>query len=258
MIARHSFLSHEAHQLVLRLQVLTAGSISGDNFDISGVPHGLLRPIQSQAPSAPWLFPTPDIWGDKVCNKLFRGALQGSRLFSSNCCSIVCCFEKAPRLAYIHRLHPALTWWLEMSFEASTYLSFLRLHGFRLHPAGATMPRHALCAVWWACIAKGLHRCLCFGSAALTTSVGLCSGTTTIREGWQRWHRVPRCCKTCLLSQVVVETGGGDKYRGTAEDIKRLLADLDLKQQVSAVLASTGSLQCTQPGAGRTLCISGV
>ena len=49
--------------------MLTAGSISGDNFDISGVPHGLLRPIQSQAPSAPWLFPTPDIWGDKVCNK---------------------------------------------------------------------------------------------------------------------------------------------------------------------------------------------
>eukprot|EP00891_Asterochloris_glomerata_P001746 jgi/Astpho2/1746/fgenesh1_pg.00032_%23_73_t len=42
------------------------GSISGDNFDISGVPHGLLRPIQSKAPSAPWLFPTPDIWGDKV------------------------------------------------------------------------------------------------------------------------------------------------------------------------------------------------
>jgi lysophospholipase-3 len=42
------------------------GSISGDNFDVSGVPHDLLRPVQSTAPSAPWLFPTPDVWGDKV------------------------------------------------------------------------------------------------------------------------------------------------------------------------------------------------
>lgn len=43
-----------------------AGSISGDNFDIPKVPHDLLRPIQSTAPAAPWLFPTPDIWQDKV------------------------------------------------------------------------------------------------------------------------------------------------------------------------------------------------
>lgn len=42
------------------------GSVSGDNFDIPKVPHDLLRPIQSTAPAAPWLFPTPDIWQDKV------------------------------------------------------------------------------------------------------------------------------------------------------------------------------------------------
>ena len=45
---------------------LPAGSISGDNFDIPRVPHDLLRPIQSTAPAGPWLFPTPDIWQDKV------------------------------------------------------------------------------------------------------------------------------------------------------------------------------------------------
>ena len=56
---------------------------------------------------------------------------------------------------------------------------------------------------------------------------------------------MPECCKTCLLLQVLVETASGDKYRGTAEDIKRLLSDLDLKQQVSAVVSSPGSLQCT-------------
>lgn len=43
-----------------------AGSISGDNMDIPKVPHDLLRPIQSTAPAGPWLFPTPDIWQDKV------------------------------------------------------------------------------------------------------------------------------------------------------------------------------------------------
>ena len=64
-------------------------------------------------------------------------------------------------------------------------------------------------------------------------------------EDWQLWHSVPGCCKTCLSLQVLVETTGGDRYRGTAEDIKRLLSDLDLKQQVSTVLASTCSLQCT-------------
>ncbi len=40
--------------------------MSGDTFDIPKVPHDLLRPIQSTAPAAPWLFPTPDIWQDKV------------------------------------------------------------------------------------------------------------------------------------------------------------------------------------------------
>ncbi|KAK9850975.1 hypothetical protein WJX84_006128 [Apatococcus fuscideae] len=42
------------------------GSISGDNFDISVIPHDLLRPLQSTAPSGPWLFPAADLWGDKV------------------------------------------------------------------------------------------------------------------------------------------------------------------------------------------------
>ena len=45
---------------------MCAGSVSGDNFDIPKVPHDLLRPIQATAPAAPWLFPTPDIWQDKV------------------------------------------------------------------------------------------------------------------------------------------------------------------------------------------------
>ena len=45
--------------------VLT-GSVSGNNFDIPVVPPGLLRPLQSVAPSGPWLFPAPDLWGDKV------------------------------------------------------------------------------------------------------------------------------------------------------------------------------------------------
>ena len=48
------------------LNVHVSGSVSGDNFDIPKVPHDLLRPIQSTAPAAPWLFPTPDIWQDKV------------------------------------------------------------------------------------------------------------------------------------------------------------------------------------------------
>jgi hypothetical protein len=43
-----------------------AGSISGDNFDIPIIPQSLLRPVQSTAPSGPWLFPAPDQWGDKV------------------------------------------------------------------------------------------------------------------------------------------------------------------------------------------------
>ncbi len=42
------------------------GSISGDNFDIPVIPQNLLRPVQSTAPSGPWLFPTPDQWMDDV------------------------------------------------------------------------------------------------------------------------------------------------------------------------------------------------
>lgn len=42
------------------------GSISGDNFDVSVIPHDLLRPLQSTVPSGPWLFPTADVWGDQV------------------------------------------------------------------------------------------------------------------------------------------------------------------------------------------------
>ena len=30
------------------------------------MPPKILRPIQSTAPAAPWLFPTPDIWQDQV------------------------------------------------------------------------------------------------------------------------------------------------------------------------------------------------
>ena len=91
--------------------------------------------------------------------------------------------------------------------------------------------------------------------AALLSSLSSCSFDNSSRpmqrqhiskQGWQLWHNGPECCKTCLLLQVVVETTGGDKYRGTAEDIKRLLSDLDLKQQVSAVLALFGSLRCTR------------
>ena len=43
-----------------------AGSISGDNFDVSFIPHDLLRPLQSRAPSGPWLYPNAEIWGDEV------------------------------------------------------------------------------------------------------------------------------------------------------------------------------------------------
>jgi lysophospholipase-3 len=42
------------------------GSISGDNFDAPVIPHDLLRPLQSTVPSGPWLFPTPDVWGNEV------------------------------------------------------------------------------------------------------------------------------------------------------------------------------------------------
>jgi len=45
---------------------LTAGSISGDTFDITALPHDLFRPLQSMAPSGPWLFPDPDLYGDEV------------------------------------------------------------------------------------------------------------------------------------------------------------------------------------------------
>ena len=57
-----------------------AGSVSGNNFDIPVVPPGLLRPLQSVAPSGPWLFPAPDLWGDKV-HLLFQ---HGSLLLCSS------------------------------------------------------------------------------------------------------------------------------------------------------------------------------
>ena len=56
---------------------LCAGSISGDNFDISIIPQNLLRPVQSTAPSGPWLYPSPDQWGDKVCIQRPRHLSQG-------------------------------------------------------------------------------------------------------------------------------------------------------------------------------------
>ena len=43
-----------------------AGSVSGDTFDVSVIPHDLLRPLQSTVPSGPWLFPAADVWGDEV------------------------------------------------------------------------------------------------------------------------------------------------------------------------------------------------
>ena len=33
---------------------------------MSVIPQGLLRPVQSTAPSGPWLFPAPDLWGNQV------------------------------------------------------------------------------------------------------------------------------------------------------------------------------------------------
>ena len=48
------------------LELCLPGSISGDNFDAPFIPHDLLRPLQSTAPSGVWLFPDPDLWGDKV------------------------------------------------------------------------------------------------------------------------------------------------------------------------------------------------
>ncbi|KAK9800276.1 hypothetical protein WJX73_002429 [Symbiochloris irregularis] len=60
----HAFISVSAPYLgsVTALK----GSISGDNFDITFIPHDLLRPLQSTLPSGPWLFPAPELWGDKV------------------------------------------------------------------------------------------------------------------------------------------------------------------------------------------------
>lgn len=52
--------------------MLLAGSISGDNFDIPVIPQNLLRPVQSTAPSGPWLFPTPDQWHDDVPTPPFQ------------------------------------------------------------------------------------------------------------------------------------------------------------------------------------------
>ena len=46
--------------------VAPAGSISGDTFGISALPHDIFRPLQSVAPSGPWLFPDVDVFGDEV------------------------------------------------------------------------------------------------------------------------------------------------------------------------------------------------
>ena len=43
-----------------------AGSISGDTLGISALPHDIFRPLQSVAPSGPWLFPDIDVFGDEV------------------------------------------------------------------------------------------------------------------------------------------------------------------------------------------------
>ena len=53
-----------------------AGSISGDAFDISALPHDLFRPLQSVAPSGPWLFPDADVFGGEVrCPHRHAGGL---------------------------------------------------------------------------------------------------------------------------------------------------------------------------------------
>lgn len=64
-----------------------AGSISGDNFDVSFIPHDLLRPLQSTLPSGPWLFPAPDIWGDQVRASL-SSCGRADRLSSHTCYSV--------------------------------------------------------------------------------------------------------------------------------------------------------------------------
>ncbi|CAL5222795.1 g5211 [Coccomyxa viridis] len=42
------------------------GSISGDSFDVPVIPHNIFRPLQSSAPSGPWMFPAPDMWRDEA------------------------------------------------------------------------------------------------------------------------------------------------------------------------------------------------
>ena len=55
------------HSQMLQIAILEhAGSVSGDTFDVSVIPHDLLRPLQSTVPSGPWLFPVADVWGDEV------------------------------------------------------------------------------------------------------------------------------------------------------------------------------------------------
>ena len=61
----------------------SAGSISGDNFDIPVIPQNLLRPVQSTAPSGPWLFPTPDQWMDDV-----RSSPQMAPAYTLDCLSL--------------------------------------------------------------------------------------------------------------------------------------------------------------------------
>ena len=54
------------HALMETRTCCPAGSISGDTLGIDALPHDIFRPLQSVAPSGPWLFPDVDVFGDEV------------------------------------------------------------------------------------------------------------------------------------------------------------------------------------------------
>ena len=60
-----------AVEIVLR-RARRAGSISGDNFNAPLVPHNIFHPLQSTAPSGPWMFPARDMWQDDVSSHLCK------------------------------------------------------------------------------------------------------------------------------------------------------------------------------------------